>query len=88
MSIFETVRIARDNSDGLGDYTIINKRDVKKGQKLWDEKAHIAKAAEAEKFESTTDLARFTVAELKQQLANKDLSTTGKKQDLIDRLTG
>ena len=49
MAIVETVRLARDNSDGLGDYTIINERDFdKKTMKLWDEKAHAAKAAKAE----------------------------------------
>lgn len=35
MGIVETVRIVRDSSDGMGDYTIINKRDLKKGDKIW-----------------------------------------------------
>lgn len=52
MAIVETVRIARDSSDGKGDYTIINKRDLKKGQEIWDEKAHLAKAAKIAKTEA------------------------------------
>ena len=35
MTAVEQVRIARDNSDGKGDYTIINKRDMQKGDVVW-----------------------------------------------------
>jgi len=37
MARCETVRIARDNSDGQGDYTIVDKRRFdKKTMKLWE----------------------------------------------------
>ena len=35
MTVVEQVKIWRDNSDGKGDYHIINKRDMKPSDKLW-----------------------------------------------------
>jgi len=41
----EQVRIARDASDGKGDYTIKFKKDMLKDDVIWDEAAHFAKFA-------------------------------------------
>jgi len=44
MATCETVRIKRDNSDGHGDYTIVDKRHYDaETMDLWDEEAHIKK---------------------------------------------
>ena len=49
MAEVETIRIARDNSDGKGDYTIINARDQKPTDVIWPVVAAVEKKVSKKK---------------------------------------